>query len=410
MVTSTITHVTRAAPSVLELVRSVDYGGRTVRILAGVEGLRKHGFEVALATFAAPTADALRRHPSLRECIVLGLSSHFDPRAIVRLHRLIRNRGIALIHAHSEDAYLYGGLAALWNRIPIIGTFHRSTPDSYEPKRASRLWNALLTHQVAVSRDRLLMMLSQSRTPPDRISLIWGAADVGRFHSVPHEERLRLRNQLGIPLGNIALLGVGHLGLIKGHDLSIRAMPAILSEFPAARLFLAGEGRQEDCVRVQRLISDLGLTRHVDLLGHINNPEEWMAACDIFVQPPRDEAFGLVFAEASSACCPIVATAVGGIPEIVVHDETGLLVPREDVAALSIAVLKLLRDPHLRRELGARAQVRAHTHFTSEAMAAAYAGLAHRLLQTPCSTLPRAGLAADPSELQHCSHNMATKL
>src|ERR1041385_7467282 len=131
---------------ILELVRSLEYGGRTVRILEGVAGYTRYGFDATIASFAAPLTEMVKRFPALEGCISLGLSHKCDPRQVVRIHRLIRQRRIALIHAHSEDACLYGGLAAFINRIPIIGTFHRSTPESYSLDLRSRLCNRLLTH------------------------------------------------------------------------------------------------------------------------------------------------------------------------------------------------------------------------------------------------------------------------
>ncbi len=135
-----------------------------------------------------------------------------------------------------------------------------------------------------------------------------------------------------------------------------------------------------------------------------------MTACDVFVQPPREEAFGLVFAEASSAACPIVSTSVGGIPEIVKHGETGTLVPCGDVPALAAAVLTLLREPGLRQEMGSRARVRAQAHFSSEAMTSAYAALIHRLLIKPSTAIARGKQdAADASNEHHCSNTLGTK-
>jgi len=273
------------------------------------------------------------------------------------------------------------------------------------------LWNALLTHQVAVSENRLQLLLGRSGAPANRASVIYGCADTERFCAITDEERPVLRSRLGIPSKCTTLLGVGHLGLIKGHDISIRALPAILKEYPDAHLFLAGTGPIEDQLRIQRLIEELGLADRVHLLGPIDNPEAWMAASDVFVQPPRDEAFGLVFAEASSASCAIVATDVGGIPEIVKHGDTGILVPSEDVGALSSSVIRLLNDPGLRTRMGASARSRALTHFSTDAMASAYAGLVRCALRGPSSAEPLANLhAASSIDAQSYSGGRGTTL
>jgi glycosyltransferase involved in cell wall biosynthesis len=140
-------------------------------------------------------------------------------------------------------------------------------------------------------------------------------------------------------------------------------------------LYLAGDGNEADRSRLERLIVELGLSGRVTLLGQIHDPERWLAASDLFVQPSREEAFGLVYAEAAASGIPVVATRVGGIPEIVLDGESGLLVESEDAGALATAIVELLSDPARRERMGESARRRAELHFSIEKMAKSYAEL-----------------------------------
>ena len=373
----------RAKPRVLELVRSLEKGGRTVRLLEGVSRLRKLGFDPYVVSFQEPAPWLADRWPQLSDVLSLGVPEGANWRIVSRLYGLIRKRGIDLVHAHSEGAYLYGGIAAWLAKVPIVATWHRSEPASYQPSHKSRLCNRLLTHQVAVSENRRQLLVHSLRAPLERVSVIHGGADLAQFRFAGPGEKQAARHTLGVPSADPVLLGLGHLGLIKGHDVALRAMPAILDAVPSAHLYVAGDGSGEERDRLQRLTTDLGVEDRVTWLGQIHNPEVWLAACDLFVQPPRDEAFGLVFAEAAAVGRPVVATRVGGIPEIVIHGDTGHLVESEDSEALATAVVNLLQDSGLARRMGLCARQRAEEHFSNESMAAAYAALFRRLLAMP---------------------------
>ena len=138
------------------------------------------------------------------------------------------------------------------------------------------------------------------------------------------------------------MFSLGHLGPIKGHDDSIKAMPRIMSRFSNVRLYIAGDRSPEDHERLHSLIEELNLQGVVILLGQIANSLEWMQACDIFLQPSREEAFGLAFLEAGLCSKPTVSTLIGRIPEIVIDGETGYLTNTLNPDGLADRVITLL--------------------------------------------------------------------
>ncbi|MBL4575460.1 MAG: glycosyltransferase family 4 protein [Opitutaceae bacterium] len=171
-----------------------------------------------------------------------------------------------------------------------------------------------------------------------------------------------IRKKLGLPDFRI-ILSIGHLGPIKGHDDSIAALSLVKQYFPGAKLYIAGDGTKEDIERLHGKIEKLKLQDSVILLGQITNALEWMQACDIFLQPSLEEAFGLVFLEAGLCRKPSVATKVGGIPEIIVDGEDGYLVEPHEPEKLAERIISIFSSDDKLREMGDSAFHRVEQNF-----------------------------------------------
>jgi glycogen(starch) synthase len=155
------------------------------------------------------------------------------------------------------------------------------------------------------------------------------------------------------------LLCLGRVVADKGFDLAIRALPAVLARAPGARLVIAGDG--SDRANLESMAVELGVDRQVDFTGRIEREQvpALIESATMVLMPSRwEEAFGLVALEAAQMARPVVATRVGGLPEVVVDRETGLLVPREDPGALADAIIELITDRSRAREMGLRARER----------------------------------------------------
>lgn len=193
----------------------------------------------------------------------------------------------------------------------------------------------------------------------DHIDLLhWGI----NFEQIQALETSELcRRTLGLQ-GKV-VLSLGHLGPIKGHDDSIRAVAKLTAKYPDIRLYIAGDGAIQDRQRLTTLIKELQLGEHVTLLGQISQALQWMKACDIFLQPSREEGFGLVFLEAGACEKPVIATHVGGIPDIIESGKTGILVAPEQPEEIATALDKLLGNPDIRSSYGKEACMRVTQHF-----------------------------------------------
>lgn len=177
----------------------------------------------------------------------------------------------------------------------------------------------------------------------------------------------QLRERLGFQQDAVVIGTVSRLERQKGTAHLISALARIHHECPGARLLLVGDGSMRR--DLERLAVSLGVRDKVVFTGALLDPGDALECMDMFALPSFREALPMAVLEAMARAKPVVATAVGGVPEAVVHGETGLLVPPGDDAALASALLTLASDPEKRREMGALGRTRFEASFTADAMA-----------------------------------------
>lgn len=194
---------------------------------------------------------------------------------------------------------------------------------------------------------------------PDRVHVVANGADPDRLRPVDGRS-FRARHGLG---DDPVLFTLARLVPRKGIDTVLDALPAIARAVPSVRYVVAGEG--PDRGRLEAIAVDRGLAGRVHFVGRVREDELAPAhsAADVFVMPARSEppdveGFGLVFLEAGACGTPVVGARAGGVPDAIVHGETGLLVPPDDAPALAGACIGLLRDPDVRARMGERARAR----------------------------------------------------
>ncbi len=188
----------------------------------------------------------------------------------------------------------------------------------------------------------------------DLIRVISSGVDTESFHPLNPSERDAIRTSLGLQADEFFLLAAGSLRRLKGYDLLFMAMNSVVRRYPRAKLFIFGDGA--DRSELLRLAGRLNLSASVSIRPAAPDIGRYMAAADLFVHPARHEAYGLVLAEAQAAGIPVVATRVGGVPEVVRDGKTGLLVQPEDSRALAGVLSQLLGNTDLRKRLGGAAR------------------------------------------------------
>jgi glycosyltransferase involved in cell wall biosynthesis len=311
-------------------------------------------------------AAELRRHGAAP--ILFRLRRPLDPALLWALGRHVKRARVDLVHAHEFTMNVYGGVAAALAGVPAVGTVHGRGYYAEAGRRiaALKLAVGLGLVPVAVSSD-IQRFLSATLGLPG-VRLIPNGIDVDRPAS---GDRARARAALGLPPGAPVIGAVGNLYAVKGHAVLLRAAAALP---PSVHVVIAGRGEEEAALR--REAAALGLGDRLHLLGFRDDVPDLLAAFDIYALPSFSEGQSLALLEAMAAGRPIVATAVGGNPELLgAPSPAGLLVPPGDPAALGAALGRLLADPGAAATLAAAARARARAEFSLAVMVGRYRAL-----------------------------------
>ena len=221
-----------------------------------------------------------------------------------------------------------------------------------------------------MSYDRLTLLTDNLKLPTNKCHVVHGGAVI---ENKPTSDSIdKVRAELEIPQNQLLLLSIGHLGAIKGHQDTLTALAHLSQESQNIHLYIAGDGSEHEKKQLMVLLDKLQIQKDVTFLGQINNSSQWLEACDIFIQPSIEEAFGLVFVEAGAKAKPVIATSVGGIKEIIIPKVTGILVPPASPEALKHALILLINSSTLRTQYGDNGYQRITENFSLGAMVRKY--------------------------------------
>lgn len=283
------------------------------------------------------------------------------PFSLRTLRRIITRTPVHLLHANTLWDHPYAIFSAWGLGIPTICHIRGSwTPDKirkYFLHRASRL--------VTVSRA---LTAGFPRAVAQRVQVVYDGVDLERFH--PCRTGEPVRDELGIEKDQLVVGMVSRLDPLKGQDTLIRAVGILQRDFPRLILLLAGETSVRDRwyrSHLEQLARELCPLGRVIFMGTRGDIDGVTNAMDVAALPSRDEGFGLTMVEAMASGKPVVATAVGGIPEVVEDGVTGFLVPSGDPQALARALQTLLSNPGLRIAMGQAGRRRAENLFDIKA-------------------------------------------
>ncbi len=324
-----------------------------------VEGLRARGHRVTIA--GRPGSPYLTRTSQIDgvDSLALPLRNEFDLLSAWRIARYVKNNEIDILHAHTSHAHTIALLAQRLGRRGLVVVSRRV---DFVPRRdwLTKKKYVAPDRVVAIS-ERIADVMLDLGVPKDRLSVVHSGIDPRRVQVAPIP-----RGNLGVAdadplIGNVAAL-VGH----KDHHTLIDAMPYVLRELPHAQLLIAGEGSLRTAIEQQ--IESLHLTEAVHLLGYRDDVPGILNALDLFVMSSCEEGLGTTILDAMAAGIPVVATAAGGIPEMVRNAETGLLTPVKNPKALAENIVRMWSEPTLRIACAEHARECVDADFSVEQM------------------------------------------
>ena len=344
---------------VYDLATAAHDAGNEVTVAVGGTGPLTEKLSAAgIRTLSLP----LHQHRSF-----IGDLLTFGP--LFSLIRIIKKERPDVVHVKSAKASGLGTLAARITHVPhIIFTAHGwefNAPRPWLSKIGIRLFSwitILLSHTTICVSDAIRRDVAWMPGVSKKLVVIHNGITCS-----PLLSREAARAELAPPtVGQYWIGMISELHPTKRIEDAIRAMVTIIKTHPAAILVVIGEGKERD--NLERLIRDLHLRDHISLVGFKTDAPSLLSAFDLFIHASQSEALAYVILEAGCASLPVVATSVGGIPEMIPDDAHGILVPPRSPEALAAAIESLMADPVRAHELGARLHARVQTFFPKEKM------------------------------------------
>lgn len=337
---------------VLHVIDHLGYGGAPVAVKNIAEKINGSRIETIVCS--------LRTNPRAMpiETKLINLGYHkYNPFVVMAIAKLCKEHKIDIIHAHLQKSVISCLLASFFCDAKIIVHEHGPIFRGGTGLLYRLLLKALRSRAAVAMANSQATKAALIRTAgfaEGSVQVVSNFIDFARFDRNLYD-RNRARDKLGVAPDHVVVGFVGRLDPCKSVDLLIHATALLRSESKQFRLIIMGEGAQRS--QLERLVAQLGLQDKVTFTGLCRNPAEVMIAFDVAVLPSRREAFGIAAVEFMRMKVPVVASAVGGLAEVVKHEKTGILLGELSPKAIAEAVGKIVQDKALRESLINEAEI-----------------------------------------------------
>jgi glycosyltransferase involved in cell wall biosynthesis len=362
---------------VLHLIGSLPANGAERVLLDLVRHLDRARFRPAVCCLHAGGPLVREFEAAGVRVVILRKRSRWDLSILEHIRRVIAEERPALVHTHLFTADAWGRAAALLAGVPAVCTAHSSDPwRGWHQRLADGILSRLTDRVVAVSEHVARSRRSRERVPSAKLTTIPNGIDLARFD--PRMDVGPTRAALRLPDGIPTIGIVGRLHPAKGHPLLFEAVRRLLAQGRDVAVLVVGDGElRED---LEALACRLGLEGRVRFLGSRVDIPALLNLLDVVAMPSRWEGLPIGLLEAMAAARPVVAAAVGGIPEVIEHGKTGILIPPGEPEALCAALARLLDAPDEARRLGEAARAHALARYDIVTMARSYEAMYEAVL------------------------------
>lgn len=293
-------------------------------------------------------------------------------RTVIQLVHMIRQNNIQIIHTHNPSPHFYGALAGMLTRCPVINTKHgRNYPTEKKKVWLNRFATLLSNKVVAVSQDAADVCIEIEKIPPSKVHVILNGVDTRLFCP---SESAKTDGLQPIQVGIVARLSAE-----KDHKNLLQASQYLAEKGACFHLNIIGDGPLRN--ELEEDVNSLGISSHVTIMGMRRDIPELLKKMDIFVLSSTTEGISLTLLEAMATGLPVVATRVGGNPEVVVDGSTGFLVPPKDPVCMAEKLFQLVRNRTLRDEMGIQGRRRVLEKFSLTETVRAYEELYYTVLK-----------------------------
>jgi len=360
---------------VLHIITRFDKGGSAQNTYLSLLGLRKKNYQLSLVSGLSLESEMKYEEIKAKEKDIQILKSEGiefiqcssllrriniikDLKAFFDIWRIIKKYNPLIVHTHSSKAGLMGRLAAKLAGTPIIvhtphghvffgyfGPFKTKLFIIFE-KLASRITDKVVALTNREKEDHILFKIAEE----DKFSVIYSGIELNALKESSSGEKQNLKKELGIPENSLIVGTAGRLVPVKGPEFLVKASKYIISKYPDTYFMFTGDGTLEHDLKRKAL--EMGISDNIIFLGWRDDLAKIISIYDIFVLPSLNEGMGRVLVEAMALGKSIVASNIGGIPDLVIHGKNGFLVPPKNPKELAKYIQILLEDEKKREKMG----------------------------------------------------------
>lgn len=343
--------------------------------------LKRKGIPSTL--YAQPESPLLNKARQAQLPVVpLKIRSELDLRSAMLLAAAMKRRKCRLVHFHDAHSLAVGSVAASLAKVPLRIISRRVDFPLQNNFLSRKKYTKDIDLIIAISQG-VKRALVKSGIDGSRIKVVPSGIDYTPFEEAASSDYLR--RELSFSTDDFLVGIVAHLADHKGHKYLIEASRILRDKAPRIKIIIVGDGPLQ--LELNRQVKEIQVEDMVFFLGFREDIPQILASLDLFVLSSKLEGMGTSIMDAMACRLPVVATNVGGIPEVVVHEKTGLLVPPKRPAALAEAILRLYENRELAERLGSKGYEVVHSKFSAEAMAAKIITIYERLARNKNITL-----------------------
>jgi len=355
---------------ILYLIGTLQIGGTERQLLGLVEHLDKQKYNPTICCFrGGPLVNEARRNGLRTE--VLSAKSLKNPLflifSIIKLNNLLKIEKYRILHAFLFHSYVVGSFLAWINRVTIIINTRRGLENFkriyhlFGDKMINCFTTAIIANSEAVKRD----VIRKESLPPKRVRVIYNGIDIVKYNI--HIDKKEKKKELAIEENGVVVGIIGNLIPYKGHKEFLYAARIVLKQFPEVKFLIIG--RDDGIGRnLRNLAVKLGIEKALIFTGLRSDIPEILQIIDVQVVASHEEGFSNVILEGMAAARPLVVTNIGGNPEAVVDSKTGLIVPLKNPVEIAKAIINLLKNPQLAKQMGRAGRKRVRGNFGIERM------------------------------------------
>lgn len=378
---------------VLHIITRLDKGGSAENTFLTVKGLDKEKYDVTL--MSGPVDDpSQERRKQVEDSgvryihiskLVRNINMLYDSIVLFKISRFLANRKFDIVHTHTSKAGLLGRFAAKLAGIPIIvHTPHGHVFFGYFSPLKTKIF-ILLEKFAARIADKIVTLTSREKSDyishkiagEEKFVIIHSGIELSKYQELSQEEKIKLKKEIGLPENSFVVGTVGRLVPVKNPELLIKASQPVFTQYPDTYFVFAGDGPLKEDLRTAA--KEIGGEKNIVFLGWRDDAHRILSIFDVFCLPSLNEGMGRVLAEAMAHGIPIVASDVGGIPDLVIHEKNGFLVPSQNTEELAKCIQILIADEEMRKKMGDEGK-KMVLRFNSDTMVKKIAGMYEELL------------------------------